>query len=45
MFSEKFRKEEGKILKVEASNICSTANTEHRLILSKIKIKVHSKGL
>lgn len=44
MFSEKLDKKE-KIEKVEASNICNTANTEHRLILSKIKIKVHSKGL
>lgn len=45
MFSEKFRKEEGKILKVEASNICSTANTDRRLVLNKIKIKIYSKGL
>ena len=45
MFSEKFRREEGEILKVEISNICSTANTQHRLVLRKIKIKIHSKGL
>lgn len=43
-FSDKLDKKE-KIEKVKASNICNTANTEHRLILSKIKIKVHSKGL
>lgn len=44
MFSEKLDKKR-KLKKVEASNICNTANTEHRLILSKIKIKVHSKRL